>query len=250
VTRVVVSQTLLPFLWDAGHLGGREVEVLLTRTPLLPLHKTLDALAGRYPDSATLTEFRAPAEVLRSETEALAAATRVVTPHRHLAAQFPGRVEILDWRPTRTTERTPGDRIAFPGPTAARKGAYEVRELARALDLEVVLYGSELEGDGFWDGVRTCRGTRGNFDGIRTVIQPAYLEDCPRALLSALAAGTPVIATDECGLPQQAGLRVVRSGDVAALVQAWRDSLNVSAGENLNYSAKCGVDMFANRAPV
>ena len=41
---------------------------------------------------------------------------------------------------------------SFVGPTIARKGAYEVRDAARALDLEVVLLGSELEGAEFWSG--------------------------------------------------------------------------------------------------
>jgi glycosyltransferase involved in cell wall biosynthesis len=106
------------------------------------------------------------------------------------------------------------------GPTIARKGAYEVREAARALDLEVVLPGSELEGPDFWRGVRTRSASASNWlDGVAAVVQPALLEDAPRKLLFALANGVPVIATRAGGLPEQDGLTLV-DGDGPSLVEA------------------------------
>ena len=122
-------------------------------------------------------------------------------------------------------------RIAFPGPTVARKGAYELREAARALDLEVVLLGSELEGPSFWDGVKTrkfdpARGGDRWLEQVAVVVQPAIAEDRPRHLLMALAAGVPVIATPACGLAAQPGLTIVPADDLGALIAALRASLS------------------------
>ena len=63
---------------------------------------------------------------------------------------------LLDWDLPRGAQRTPGERIVFPGPTVARKGAYELRAAARQLGLTIVPLGSELEGPGFWEGVATA----------------------------------------------------------------------------------------------
>src|SRR4029077_14163594 len=132
---------------------------------------------------------------------------------------FGERAVLLDWKmpPTRFKHAPGSRRIAFPGPTIARKGAYELREAARALDLEVVLLGSDLEGAEFWKGVRTSRNIG---DGVAAFVQPAFLEDKPRKLLAALASGLPVIAPPECGLPPQPGLALAPAGDVHALIAA------------------------------
>lgn len=213
VTRLCVAQSFLPHLWRDGHLGGRGFTVLMTRPPMHLLHARLDAAFAAHPDRATLGDHRAPAELAEWEAAALARAEAIVTPHAELAALFPGRAIKLDWRlpappvPARAPTHTPaqGRRIAFPGPTLARKGAYDLREAARALDLEVLLLGAELEGPGFWDGVRTVRppagaGPHGWLDGLAAVVQPALVEEQPRRLLAAQAAGVPVAATAACGL--------------------------------------------------
>ena len=93
-------------------------------------------------------------------------------------------------------------------------------QAAKALDLEIVLLGNELEGPEFWRGVRTRRADPANWmHGVAAVAQPALLEDAPRRLLVALSAGVPVIATPACGLPAQDGLTLVPSGDVATLAK-------------------------------
>lgn len=217
-TELCVTQALLPYLWRDGHLGGRRFSVLMTRLPMMELQARLDIAAHRHPERKTLADFRADPALVHAESKALAAAQAVVTPHSDIAALFGGRAVRLDWKtPAQRFAHAPASRrIAFPGPAIARKGAYEVREAARALDLEVALLGSDLEGTGFWNGVRTTR----NFDGVSAFVQPALIEDKPRRLLAALASGIPVVATRECGIAPQDGLTLVPAGDTAALITA------------------------------
>jgi glycosyltransferase involved in cell wall biosynthesis len=112
-------------------------------------------------------------------------------------------------------------RIAFPGPTVARKGCYEIREVARKLDPEVIPLGSELEGANFWTGVRVAQADETDWlNSVRLVVQPAIVEQAPRRLLEAMAAGVPVIATAACGLDPQPGLTIVPAGDSEALAAA------------------------------
>ena len=226
IERVIVAQSLLPFVWKTGALGGREFDVLMTRPPLEMLHGRLDEALRKHPERLQLGDFRAPLDLIRDEEHALEAARACVTPHAHLASLLQARglgVTKLEWqRPASTCSQARSARraIAFPGPTSARKGAHDVRAVARELDLEVVLGGSELEGEGFWSGVRTRRVARGDdswLGEVRAVIQPAIYEEQPRVLVRALAQGVPVVATRECGLGEVAGLRVVEFGDAEAL---------------------------------
>ena len=224
VTHVVVSQGLLPFLWRAGHLGGRTFDVLMTALPMAALHRRLDAAARLHPTSPTLADFRADDDLVRDETDALAHARRIVTPHREVAALFPGRAEVLEWeRPAaRDVGPNAGDRrrIVFPGPTAGRKGAYELRDALAGVDVELAAMGSMLEGAGFWDGVHRAEPDGHWLDGADLVVHPAFVEHRPRRLLAALAAGVPVVATPACGLPPCDGLTLVPAGDAAALRDA------------------------------
>jgi len=231
VEAVMVAQSYLPFLWRDGRLGGREVSVLMTRLPMAQIQERLDAAAAARPACATLADFRAPTWLVEAESDALAAAAHIVTPHAEVAALFGERAVRTPWTtgPARKpAARGPGGRIAFPGPTVARKGAYAVREAALALDLEVMALGSELEGGDFWRGVRLT--APGDWCAVDAVVQPAVVEHAPRRLLAALAAGTPVIATPACGLDPQPGLTLVPPDDSAALTAALRDVLPGRAG--------------------
>ncbi len=219
VETVFAAQSLIPFLWADGHLGGRKFGVLMNRLPMANLHARLDAAFAAHPDRASLGDFRAPAWLVEAETAALAAADQIITPHAEIARLFPGRAVRLAWNPAKSAAPqglVNPKRIAFPGPTAARKGAWAVREAARALDLEVVLTGSELEGPNFWAGVRTIRPAPGQnwLDGVAAVLQPSLVEDQPRKLLAALAAGVPVITTKASGL-MKPGLTFVEPDDAA-----------------------------------
>ena len=233
VTHLVVAQNLLPYLWRAGHLGGRTFDVLMTAPPMAELHARLDAAARLHPGSPTLADFRADAALLRDEARALAHARRIVTPHHDVAALFPGRAELLEWAtpaPRAPRPNTgPRPRIVFPGPTAGRKGAYELREALAGLDVELVAMGSKLEGADFWNGVRIGAPEAHWLDGADLVVLPAFVENQSRRLLAALAAGVPVIATPACGLGPREGLTLVSAGDAAALREAVMSVLDVRA---------------------
>jgi hypothetical protein len=224
VTELCVAQSLLPFLWQSGVLGGRRVTVLMTRLPMAELQARLDRAAARHPDRATLSDFRAPAPLVAAEDEALAAAERIVTPHVEIAALFPGRAERLDWQMPQAgaREAKPRRAIAFPGPSIARKGAHALREAALALDLEVLVVGDDLEGGAFWQGLNVRRVDRNSawLDEAAVVVQPALIEEQPRALLAALAAGVPVIASGSCGIPPYRGLTLLDGTEPASLARS------------------------------
>jgi hypothetical protein len=229
VTELCVAQSLLPFLWQSGVLGGRRVTVLMTRLPMAHLQARLDAEARAHPDRATLSDFRAPATLVAAEAEALAAAERIVTPHAEIAALFPGRAERLDWQMPKSTPRAPTKdgkprrAIAFPGPSIARKGAHALREAALALDLEILVVGHDLEGGDFWQGLNVRSVGRDDpswLDAAAVVVQPALVEEQPRALLAALAAGVPVIASESCGIPPRSGLTVLPGVEPTSLIDS------------------------------
>ena len=231
VAELYVAQSLLPFLWRDGHLGGRHFCVLMTALPMHEIHRRLDAVAALHPDRATLSDFRASTELAELEADALAAAERIVTPHAEIAKLFGARALRLPWDvPAADAVKAAPQarhRIAFPGPTVARKGCYEVREAARLLNLEVVPLGSELEGSGFWSDIHISHGDHTHWlDDISVVVQPAIVEQAPRRLLAALASGVPVIATAACGLDPQPGLTIIPAADTDALVAALRTQLD------------------------
>ena len=228
VRHLIVSQSLLPFLWREGVLGGRTFDVLMSRLPLAAIHNRLDDAARMHPERTLLTDFRAPNEIVQAESEALEASNRQFTCHLAVA-QSVTRPEMLDWPKQPLMCWEPGRALVFPGPSASRKGAYEVREVARDLDLEVVLLDNVLEGPDFWDGIKTRRLARTDawLDGVGVVLQPAVVEDRPIALLRALSAGCPVVATEACGLASQGGLTLVPVGDVCALKDAVKKALAI-----------------------
>src|SRR6185369_2921727 len=167
-------------------------------------------------------DFRAPAELVRAEREALNYADRIVTPHAEIATLFAGKAELLSWHSRAAAPSTASHKVAFAGPTLGRKGAYEMREAAHALGLELVVPLRDLEASDFWSGVTVHRAAPLNAE---IVVQPAYAEENPRMLLAALAARRQVIATPACGLPPQPGLTLIPFGDTTALIAALRTAL-------------------------
>jgi hypothetical protein len=230
ITHVTVSQTLLPFLWMSGVLGGRTFDVLADRLPMFELQRVLNDAFKVHPESTTLGDFRGPTGIVEAERMALEEAREIVTAHGAVAALFPAKMKLLAWRMADAGVGGDAKRrmIVFPGPTVGRKGAYELRAALEGIGADLWVVGSELEGDDFWRGFNVRRGPDW-MEHASVVVQPAYVENQPRALLRALAAGIPVIATEACGLPAQPLLTIVPAGDVAALRGAMVMVLGVAA---------------------
>jgi VanW like protein/Glycosyl transferases group 1 len=223
IHHIVVMQHLLPFLWQEGHLGGRTFDVLMTRLPMLALQDRLNQAHRNHPYSPTLNDFRADADLVEAETVALKAARQLITPHADIARHFAEKTLLLDWiLPKITANPAKARTILFAASTLGRKGAYELREVAKAYNLSIKLLGINLEGDRFWDGVAVMPTTGDPLHGVGLVVLPAYVEHCPRLLLKAVASGIPVIASAACGLEQVAGIATIPTGDVQALAEAIR----------------------------
>ncbi|HVJ89329.1 MAG TPA: VanW family protein [Labilithrix sp.] len=214
---LVISQNLVVPLFEMGVLGGRSFDVLATRLPMDAIQRQLDEALSLYPASSTLGDYRVDAKALALERRALAAADRIVTPHAELAGLFPRQAVLVPWYvPTvsagRPARAHPGDRarshrrvVLFPGPTAGRRGAYEMRDLARRLDLAVRIVGANVESPTFWTGIDTQIVPRDAnrediFDGIDAVVSPAWVESAPRFVIEAIARDVPVLASSACGL--------------------------------------------------
>jgi hypothetical protein len=212
-THLVVAQNLLPHLWRLGELQGRSFDVLMVRHPMAVLQAKLDAAKAHYVESPTLRDFRAPDEIVRAESDALAAARTLITPHSGIAATDPSRSRHLDWimPVARGRIERGGKSILFPASALARKGAYALREAICGLDLDVIVAGRACEHDSdFWGSCRVRPLENGAWPSeLAAVVLPALVEHEPRALLRALAHGLPVIATEECGLGLNHDVRIV-----------------------------------------
>jgi len=229
-THLVISQNLLPFLWRAGVLGGRTFDVLMTRLPLKHLQGALDQAAARWPESSTLSDFRADPELLRDEASALNEAEHWITPHSEIARRAGARAVKLDWQiPPCEKPAEAGSRLLFPATTLGRKGAWEIREL----DCRLTISGPILESADFWEG-RDVEHREFSIEDVAAVILPASVENQPRRLLQAVAAGIPVIASDACGLEGVDGVTVVETGNVPMLKAAVESLLsrNRSCGQS------------------
>ncbi|HSI14009.1 MAG TPA: VanW family protein [Chthoniobacter sp.] len=230
-THLVVAQNLLPFLWRDGVLGGRTFDVLMVRLPIHELQKQLDEAARLHPESTTCADFRAPAEIAEAEAQALVAAERWITPHQFIASLAGQRAVKVPWTmPAAPSPASKGaSRVIFPASTLGRKGAYELREAARALDIDLMCLGGIIENKDFWKGIKMQRPSEAAgswLDGAAAVVLAAFVEHRPRRLLTALAAGVPVITTPQCGLGDMAGVTEVPAGDAAALTKALSDVLH------------------------
>lgn len=229
---VVVSQTLLPHLWRAGHLGGRTFDVLANRWPLEELQARLDAAAQRHPGSETLVDFRADESVVEAEREALLAASRVITPHRAIASHFGARALLLEWNTPspdgRIETRQTKPRWFFPASALARKGIHELVAALDGRDEELWILGRAREGPGDpLEGKRFRSSVATDWRYCTAVVLPAWVEHEPRIAIRALAHGVPVIATRECGLPGHPLLLEIEAGDPDALRAAMDRSLSL-----------------------
>jgi hypothetical protein len=200
-------------------LQGRSFDVLMERLPLATLQARLDQAAEHHPESPTLADFRAAEAIVAAEAAALAAADRLYTPHAAIAALFPARTVLLDWAAAKPlAARTGGRTVLFPASALGRKGAHTLREAIHGLDIELAVSGHARECPAFWGNLPVRLLQPGETPPeLAAVVLPALIEHQPRALLAALAAGIPAIATAACGLSPRPGLTIIPEDDAAAL---------------------------------
>ena len=197
---LVVAQVWLPWLDEAGALGGRTFDVVISRYPLGEIHRLLDEAAAELGPSSTIADFRADPALVAREAGLLARARRIITPHHGIAALFRAHSQLLAWHYPIPAAHEPGTRVAFLGPTIARQRPDIARALAASLDEPLIVFGSLLEP--MWDGASIELRTMGPgwLDGIGAILHPATMTRQPRKLLEAVAAGVQVYATSTCGL--------------------------------------------------
>lgn len=220
---LVVQQSLLPFLWQRGALGGRRYDVLMDSLPMSEIQLRLDSALALHPNSRTLSDFRVDNQLLQAESDALQAADKIITSHTAIATLFADKVELLDWQfpgVSSVSHRDDKFTILFPASTVGRKGCYELREAIRDLDVRLLLLGKNIEGTDFWDGIETQQAPSNWPEKVDLVVLPAFVEHQPRPLLRAVASGIPVIASESCGVKGLKG--VTELVDDADLSQAVR----------------------------
>jgi len=241
-THLVVEQALLPHLQRIGALDGRRVTVVAGALPMAEVQARLDAAARQWPADATLRDFRADPLLVRAEAHALARAAVLVTPHtevaRHLGVLAPqATLQPLDWvlpeakataveRREHARERLP--LVVFAASALARRGARELAAALQGMPCRLRVWGSPSGDARLWQGIAHVEHMNWRDDalaGASVVVLPAHIEHTPRALLRAVAAGVPVVASTACGL-SSLGVSEVAPGDVAALRTALQTACN------------------------
>lgn len=221
VTHLIVSQNLLPHLWELGVMGGRTFEVLATRYPLQEIQRRLNLAHSKHCQSITLNDFRVDEQLCALENEALENARRTYTAHHGVAEVLPGEVTILPWVIPSVEKQKEGRsdslKIGFPASPLGKKGIYELRDALAGIDAEVLILGTAAEGVHIPNSRSAGLSEIMNCD---VVVLPAYVEHSPRPLLRALTMGVPVIATKVCGLPAQPGLTLLGKPEVSSLRDA------------------------------
>ncbi|MGJ7606035.1 VanW family protein [Variovorax sp. LT1R20] len=248
-TQLVIDQALLPHLQQLGALDGRRTTVLASALPMAEIERRLDAAARRWPDDATLRDFRADAAFVQAEAAALVRAEMVVTPHAgvgaHLAAMAPRAASLrLDWmlpaaRGIDVAVAAP-PLIVFAASALARKGARELAAALQGWPCRLRVLGSPSDDAQLWRGIDSVEHMHWRVDGLsgaRVVVLPAHIEHAPRALLRALAAGLPVVASSACGLAGLPGVREVAAGDVEGLRAALKNAYHADDDNKNDESA-------------
>lgn len=237
--RLVVSQTLLPFLWELGVLAGRQYDVLAHTLPMQEIEHRLDQARRSWPAEFSLKMFRAPDSLVRAEWAALRHAAHIVTAHPDVAAEISqlrqdrsdgARIQLLPWilpEPPPVSAVPEGSNrrrvVVMPASALARKGACELAQALRGLSCELWVLGAVPPS---WhtamspNVVKAIGPEEAWLAHAAVVALPAHVEHAPRAALAAIAAGLPVVATKACGLDGLPGVTTVPAGNVDALRRA------------------------------
>jgi hypothetical protein len=208
-THLVISQNLLPFIFETGALGGRTYDVLMTRLPFEKLHERLDSAFSNHTESPTLKDFRASKELVELENKALNKARQIITPHSEIAEIFKNKVVKLNWLiPKSANGQTKGTKVLFPASAVGRKGAYEIKRLAKELQLNLTILGRTIENENFWEDLKIEK-FNGDLDQIGLVVYPTFIEHQPRQILKAISKGIPIITTTACGIDNSDQVEVI-----------------------------------------
>ncbi|WP_064746503.1 VanW family protein [Lysobacter antibioticus] len=229
---LVLPQSLLPFLWRDGELAGRRYAVQMTALPMAALQDELDRAVRRHPQCASLRDFRADPQLIEDEWQGLLGAQAWLSPHAQVLELAGARANALPWVLPPALQRVPRaagapPRVLFAASALARKGIHELLEALRGDEVEILLPPGDSE-RGLDPGRARLRRVAGYAQGLSeadAVALPAWVEHQPRALLSAIASGIPVIATPACGLGEALRWRRVEAGDAEGLRRAVRDAL-------------------------
>jgi hypothetical protein len=237
-TELLVDQSLLVPLWRQGSLGGRQYDVLVSALPASELQHRLDTAGRQWPRAGSLVDFRVDAVFADAEWAALCGARSVLTPHHDvadcLARQGVRRVHRLPWATQQPMPALPARHVSavplvvFPASALPRKGALELAAALRTLGWRLRVLGSPSVDATVWQGVAAEHGRYADrlwLADADVVALPAHVEHAPRALLMALAAGLPVVATPACGLPADCGAITVPAGDVQGLISALQQAV-------------------------
>lgn len=230
---LLLDQSLLLPLDEAGVLGGRQYEVWLHCLPLLELQSRLDLAAQRWPQDLTLRDFRLPRDRAERELQALRGAAVLWTSHvdiaRVLSARYGLSVQLRPWQhpepPGTPRPAIPGrplgpPRLALAGSALGRKGARELAQVLRELGWPLRVLGSPSSDPALWAGVSLEHRSPQRadaLDGLDAVLLPAYVEHAPRLLLRAHVQGLPLIVSTACGLPPGMAWAELEPGDLAGL---------------------------------
>jgi hypothetical protein len=196
----------------------------MTAMPMDAIEQALDAAAALHPEARSLRDFRAPRSLIDAERDALAAASTWISSHAAVCALAGAKARHVPWpmpKPIARNARTPGNpRIFLAASPLARKGALELRAAVEAIGGVLVVPPGDAE-PGFFNA--SVERAASHLDGLRgadVAVLPAFVEHQPRGLLTAIASGIPVIATDACGLPDALPWQGVAPGDVDGLRNA------------------------------
>ena len=215
-THLIISQNLLPFIYESGALGGRTYDVLMVRNTFEKIHHSLDQAHKTHPSSKTLNDFRASDDLINLENKALENANSIISPHSDIQSIYPQKSINLKWNIIENgNSNHTNNKVLFPAGGFGRKGAYEIRRLAKELNLDIVLYSNAKEDINFWDEVSTSKFT--DFKEIGLIIYPTYIEHQPRVLLKALSFNIPIITTPSSGLKSSELVEIIPIGDYQIL---------------------------------